>query len=90
MTTATAVPLSVDAARKTYGKVTALDGVTFDVRAGELVGLLGPNGAGKTTAIKAIAGRINLDGGSVHLFGRALTPRDPSGPTTRAPSPRAV
>jgi len=77
VTTATAVPLSVDAARKAYGKVAALDGVSFDVRAGELVGLLGPNGAGKTTAIKAIAGRINLDGGSVHLFGRALTPRDP-------------
>jgi ABC-2 type transport system ATP-binding protein len=77
VTTATATPLRVEGAKKTYGKVAALDGVSFDVRAGELVGLLGPNGAGKTTAIKAIAGRINLDGGTVHLFGRALTPRDP-------------
>ncbi len=71
-----APPLRLDQARKLYGKVVALDGVTFDVRPGELVGLLGPNGAGKTTAIKAIAGRVTLDGGSVHLFGRTLTPRD--------------
>ena len=76
MATATdALPLQVDGARKQYGKVVALAGVSFDVRPGELVGLLGPNGAGKTTAIKAIAGRVNLDAGSVHLFGRALTPR---------------
>jgi ABC-2 type transport system ATP-binding protein len=71
-----APPLRLDGARKVYGKIVALDGVSFDVRPGELVGLLGPNGAGKTTAIKAIAGRVALDGGSVHLFGRTLTPRD--------------
>ena len=75
--TADAPPLRLDGARKHYGTIVALDGVTFDVRPGELVGLLGPNGAGKTTAIKAIAGRVALDGGTVHLFGRALMPRDP-------------
>ncbi len=74
---ANAPPLRLDGARKHYGKIVALDGASFDVRPGELIGLLGPNGAGKTTAIRAIAGRVTLDGGSVHLFGRALTPRDP-------------
>jgi ABC-2 type transport system ATP-binding protein len=77
VTTAVDALLRVDDAQKRYGKVTALAGVSFDVRAGELVGLLGPNGAGKTTAIKAIAGRVALDGGKVILFGRALAPRDP-------------
>jgi len=61
---------------KSFAGVRALAGVSFDVRAGELVGLLGPNGAGKTTAIRAIAGRVALDGGKVILFGRALAPRD--------------
>jgi len=74
--TAVDAPLRIENAQKRYGKVTALAGVSFDVRPGELVGLLGPNGAGKTTAIKAIAGRVALDGGQVHLFGRALAPRD--------------
>jgi len=77
MATDASAPLRVEDARKSYGKVVALAGVSFDVRPGELVGLLGPNGAGKTTAIRAIAGRVNLDAGNVHLFGRALTPRDP-------------
>jgi ABC-2 type transport system ATP-binding protein len=76
-TDADALPLQVDGARKNYGKVAALAGVSFEVRPGELVGLLGPNGAGKTTAIKAIAGRVNLDAGNVRLFGRPLATRDP-------------
>jgi len=71
------VPLVVKGARKTYGTVKALDGAGFDVRAGELLGLLGPNGAGKTTVIRAIAGRLQLDAGTIELFGRPLAPRDP-------------
>jgi ABC-2 type transport system ATP-binding protein len=69
-------PLRVTGARKRYGNVLALDGVSVDVRPGELLGLLGPNGAGKTTLIKAIAGRVLLDEGTVELFGRSLTRRD--------------
>ena len=69
--------LSLRSAVKRYGAVTALDGASFDVHAGELLGLLGPNGAGKTTAIRAIAGRVALDAGSLTLFGRTLTRRDP-------------
>ncbi len=74
---ASRAPLGIDGATKRYGTVEALAGVSLDVRAGELVGLLGPNGAGKTTLIKAIAGRVRLDAGSIRLFGRVLTPEDP-------------
>ena len=70
-------PLVVENARKRYGTVEALAGVSFEVQPGELVGLLGPNGAGKTTMIRAIAGRVRLDGGTMHLFGRVLTREDP-------------
>ena len=70
-------PLRVDGAEKRYGDVRALAGASFDVRAGELLGLLGPNGAGKTTVIKAIAGRVTLDAGTIRLFGRTLARRDP-------------
>ena len=72
----TAPPLAVEGARKRYGQVEALCGVDFHVHRGELVGLLGPNGAGKTTLIKAIAGRVALDTGSVRIFGRALAQPD--------------
>ena len=72
--------LTVNDARKAFGKVIALDGATFDLREGELLALLGPNGAGKTTMIRAVAGRVRLDGGEIRLFGRALdgrqTPHD--------------
>ena len=52
-------------------------GASFEVRPGELLGLLGPNGAGKTTMIKAIAGRVGLDAGTIRLFGREVKRTDP-------------
>ena len=67
--------LTVAGARKSFGGVKALDGATFDLRQGELLALLGPNGAGKTTLIRAIAGRLRLDGGEVRLFDRVLDGR---------------
>ena len=70
-------PLIVQGAEKRYGEVRALAGASFEVRKGELLGLLGPNGAGKTTIIKAIAGRLKLDAGTIQLFGRAMSREDP-------------
>jgi ABC-2 type transport system ATP-binding protein len=64
--------LTVRDARKRFGQVAALDGATFELRHGELLALLGPNGAGKTTLIRAITGRVRLDGGEIRLFDRVL------------------
>lgn len=67
--------LTVRDARKNFGPITALNGATFELRQGELLALLGPNGAGKTTLIRAIAGRVRLDGGEVRVFDRVLDGR---------------
>jgi ABC-2 type transport system ATP-binding protein len=64
--------LRVTDARKSFDDVQALRGVSLELRPGELLALLGPNGAGKTTLVRAIAGRVKLDGGSVELFGQPL------------------
>jgi len=55
---------------KRYGATTALDGVTFDVRRGEMFGLIGSDGAGKTTAIRLMCGLLRADAGSVRVLGR--------------------
>ena len=65
--------LTVSNATKSFGGVTALAGASFELEAGELLALLGPNGAGKTTLIRAIAGRVRLDGGEIRLFGQVLS-----------------
>lgn len=55
--------------RKTYGNFTAVDGISFDVRQGEIFGLLGPNGAGKTTTLECLEGLRRADGGSLKVAG---------------------
>ena len=61
--------------RKRYGRQTAVDGVSFTVGRGEVLGLLGPNGAGKTSVIKMLLGLVRPDAGDVLLLGRPA--RDP-------------
>jgi ABC-2 type transport system ATP-binding protein len=62
--------------RRRFGARAALDGVSFDVQPGEIVGLLGPNGAGKTTAFRVLSGLIPADGGQLELHGAAIRATD--------------
>jgi ABC-2 type transport system ATP-binding protein len=55
--------------RKTYGRLTAVDGIDLDVQRGEIFGLLGPNGAGKTTTILMLLGLTESSGGRVSVCG---------------------
>ncbi|GAA4471408.1 ABC transporter ATP-binding protein [Phytohabitans houttuyneae] len=55
---------------KRYKRRTAVDGVSFTVERGEVLGLLGPNGAGKTSVIKMLLGLVRADAGEVLLLGR--------------------
>ncbi len=57
---------------KTYGRIRAVDDISFTVRPGELLALLGPNGAGKSTTIKAVTGLIRPTSGSVRLAGHDM------------------
>jgi ABC-2 type transport system ATP-binding protein len=54
---------------KRFGDFTAVDGVSFDIRQGEILGLLGPNGAGKTTTIQMLLGLITPTAGEIRMFG---------------------
>src|SRR5438477_1337657 len=58
---------------KYYGRRKVVDGVNFDVDAGEVVGLLGPNGAGKTTSFRMTTGQITPHGGQVRFNGQEVT-----------------
>ncbi|MGV3620096.1 MAG: LPS export ABC transporter ATP-binding protein [Archangium sp.] len=58
--------------QKTYGARRVVDGVSFTVKPGEIVGLLGPNGAGKTTSFSMTIGLVQPDQGSVRLAGKEL------------------
>jgi branched-chain amino acid transport system ATP-binding protein len=64
--------LTVRGLVKRFGAFRALDGLTFDVAAGEILGLVGPNGSGKTTCINVISGLYPPDEGKIFLQGRAI------------------
>ncbi len=64
--------LEANGLRKSFGALTAVDGVSLRAETGEMVGLLGPNGAGKTTTVAMIAGLLRPDAGEVLIGGRPL------------------
>ena len=64
------VAVRVEGLSKSYGALTALDGVRFEVRGGCVFAYLGPNGAGKTTTINILCGLIERDGGEVSILGK--------------------
>jgi ABC-2 type transport system ATP-binding protein len=65
--------LEITHLRKSFGSLVAVDGVSFSVASGQLVGLLGPNGAGKTTTVSMIAGLVTPDKGEVLVGGARLS-----------------
>jgi ABC-2 type transport system ATP-binding protein len=81
MTTGTSTLIEVSGLRKQYRSsfrkplITALDGIDFQVKEGELFGLLGPNGAGKTTTVKILLGLTHATAGTASVCGRPV--RDP-------------
>jgi len=68
-----AVILRATGLAKAFGGLRAVDGVDFDLRAGEIHALIGPNGAGKTTFVGLLSGRIRADAGVIMLEGRDIT-----------------
>jgi branched-chain amino acid transport system ATP-binding protein len=71
--------LEVDNVSKRFGGIVALDSVSFEAAAGEIVGLIGPNGAGKTTAFNVITRLYRPDEGDVGFHGESLLGTAPSG-----------
>jgi ABC-2 type transport system ATP-binding protein len=74
--------ITFDRVVRRFGGTTAVDGVSLDVRRGEMFGLIGPDGAGKTTAIRLLCGLLHADGGTIRVLDldpvgqhRALTAR---------------
>jgi len=69
--------IRVEKARKTFGGLVAVNDVSFEVKAGEIVGLIGPNGAGKSTTFDLITGMNSLSGGRILFEGKPLAGRSP-------------
>ena len=65
--------LEVKGVKKHFGGVKAVDGVTFDVQEGEILGLIGPNGCGKSTLFNCILGQLTPTEGEVFLDGKSIT-----------------
>ena len=68
--------IAVENLTRTYGSLTAVDSVSFEVRPGEILGLIGPNGAGKTTLLECLEGLRTPSGGTLRVLGA-----DPARPT---------
>ena len=64
-----ATAIRAEGLAKAFGRVRALDGLTLEVRRGEVLGLIGPNGAGKSTFIRTVAGLVAPDAGTIEVLG---------------------
>lgn len=64
--------LRIEKMEKSFGNLKAVDGISLNIKEGEIYGLLGPNGAGKSTTIKVLAGLLKKDHGKVELLGYDL------------------
>lgn len=64
--------IQIENLSKNYGQQRAVDGISFDVRPGEVLGFLGPNGAGKSTTMKMITGYLSLGDGDVRVGGKSV------------------
>jgi len=69
------VTLRVENVTKRYGEFTAVEDLSFNIKAGKVFGFLGPNGAGKTTTIRMIVGITAPDEGRIELFGQKISPQ---------------
>jgi branched-chain amino acid transport system ATP-binding protein len=65
--------LEVSDLRKTFGGITAVDGVSFEVRDGEILGIIGPNGSGKSTLFNCVLGQLSPSQGEVRVDGKVTT-----------------
>jgi ABC-type branched-subunit amino acid transport system ATPase component len=70
--TTPAVLLQIDHARKQFGGVIAVNDVSFDVQAREIVALIGPNGAGKSTTFNLVTGVLTASGGKISVLGKSI------------------
>jgi branched-chain amino acid transport system ATP-binding protein len=75
--------LRVENLEKRFGGIVAVDGATFEVEQGSIVGLIGPNGAGKSTTFNCITGFYEADGGTVELHGDDVAGLSPEKRATR-------
>jgi len=69
--------LAISGLTRRFGGLVAVNGVSFEVTRGEVVGLLGPNGSGKTTVLNMISGSLRPSSGDIRLNGETLTGRAP-------------
>lgn len=70
--------LQVTNLRKMFGGITAVDGVSFEVREGEILGIIGPNGSGKSTLFNCVLGQLSPSAGDVRIDGKPTTGMRPS------------
>ena len=73
-----ALAIEADGLVRRFGNRTAVDGVSFGVKRGEIFGLLGPNGAGKTTCLRMMTGLLRADAGRARIAGREVVVGDPA------------